>query len=136
MTTSDDLRRMGFPPDLVARATVNGRPVDAAPREPEHAWPKLNKTESRYAAALEARKLGGEIRDWKAQSLTFRLAYRTSYTPDFVVTLIDGSVLCVEVKGFLRDDAAVKYKLARQLFPAFQWRMVRWEKNQWMPVAI
>lgn len=77
----------------------------------------MNRTEAQYADELEARRLGGALRDWRFQALTLKLADDTRYTPDFLVIATDGTLECHEVKGFWRDDAKVKIKVAARLFP-------------------
>lgn len=77
----------------------------------------MNKTEARYASVLEARKLAGEVIWYSFEAVTFRLAKRTSYTPDFLVMLADGTLECHECKGFWEDDARVKIKVAAEKFP-------------------
>ena len=77
----------------------------------------MNKTEARYAALLQADWLRGKIARWDFEPVTLRLADRTSYTPDFRVILPDGLEEYHEVKGFWRDDARVKIKVAAALHP-------------------
>lgn len=90
----------------------------------------MNKTEERFSHILEAQRLAGEILWWKYEAITFKLAHDTRYTPDFLVMYKDGTMECVEVKGWLRDDAAVKIKVAAQMFP-FVFRMMREIKGRW-----
>lgn len=89
----------------------------------------MNKTEAAYAAMLEAQKKAGRIQDWKYESVTFKIAPDTRYTPDFMV-VTDSEVQFHEVKGgLIRDDAVLKYKLTAEIFPQFKWEM--WQlKNQ------
>jgi hypothetical protein len=84
----------------------------------------MNGTERKYAELLELRKMAGEILDYKFDSLKLRLADKTFYTVDFFVTTAQGFE-CHEVKGFLRDDANVKFKVAAERYPYFRWTMVR-----------
>jgi hypothetical protein len=73
----------------------------------------MNKLENRYASEiLSLRILSKEITSWKFQSLKLKLAHRTFYTPDFIVTLPDGRIEIHEVKGHREDDARVKIKVA------------------------
>lgn len=48
---------------------------------------------------------------WFAQAITLKIANGVRYTPD-VAVMYAGGVAFYEVKGFLRDDAAVKIKVA------------------------
>ena len=77
----------------------------------------MNKWETMYAEELMQRKMNGEIQWFGYESIKLRLAKATTYTPDFVVVLPDGRVEFHEVKGFWRDDARVKIKVAAELFP-------------------
>ena len=95
-----------------------------------------NTSDHRYSFELEMLRQEGEIKRWLYESIKFRLADRTWYTPDFVVWMPDGRVRVVEVKGFLRDDAAVKYKVARETYPEFEWVMIRRVKSSWVEVNI
>lgn len=91
----------------------------------------MNKTEVAYAQALRFRQLAGEIVSYRFEALKLKLAANTFYTPDFVVTFPD-RIECHEVKGFWRDDARVKIKVAAQMFPEFVFVAVRSEKGKWI----
>ena len=92
----------------------------------------MNRLETAYAGQLALRQRAGEVCWWAFEPITLRLAPRTSYTPDFLVLLADGTIECVEVKALwsdgrvgYRDDARVKLKLAAQWFGAlFRFRAV------------
>jgi predicted nuclease of restriction endonuclease-like RecB superfamily len=90
----------------------------------------MNKTETAYAANLEAKKKAGVIVDYKYEALKFKLAKKTFYTPDFFVLHKDHFEL-IEVKGFWHDDARVKIKVAREMFPWFAWTAVKAHKGGW-----
>jgi hypothetical protein len=77
----------------------------------------MNKTEAAYASRLEMLRLGGEIARWDFEPCKLRLAGGTFYSPDFRVILPDGLVEFHEVKGFWRDDARVKIKVAAEQHP-------------------
>lgn len=91
--------------------TLARAPVRRTPRG------EMNGLERRYAALLQDRKNRGEIHDYWFESMTLKLAPDCRYTPDFVVQLIDGTIELHECKGFWRDDARVKIKLAADKFP-------------------
>lgn len=102
-----------------------------APEKPEEK-PRMNKTEQRWADHLDWLVYCGKARSYVFEGLKFRLADKTWYTPDFLVVLPDGRLELHEVKGgFVRDDAKVKYKVARELFPMFGWRMMQWKQGEW-----
>lgn len=88
----------------------------------------MNRWERQYAERLEGDRLNGTILSWTYQPLKLRLADLTFYTPDFMVILQDGTLEMHEVKGFMRDDAAVKIKVAAELFP-FIFRLATKEKT-------
>lgn len=83
----------------------------------------MNGWERKYSATLEARKQTGEILWWAYEAVKLKLADKTYLTPDFVVMLADGAIEFHEVKGFMRDDAAVKLKVAANKFP-FIFRLI------------
>ncbi len=90
----------------------------------------MNKTEARYAQLLELLKRSGEILDYTFESLKFKLADKTYYTPDFLVVYPEHFEIH-EVKGFWRDDARVKIKVAAEQFPWFRFKAVQWERGNW-----
>jgi hypothetical protein len=77
--------------------------------------PRMNKTEARYSAHLAMRP---DIVWHSFEGMKFRLADKTWYTPDFTVMLASGVIELHEVKGFWRDDARVKIKVAASPTPA------------------
>lgn len=77
----------------------------------------MNGTERDRAVELEAMRRSGRIAGWWFESITLLLAPDCRYTPDFVVQELDGTLRMEETKGFWRDDARVKIRLASTLFP-------------------
>ena len=77
----------------------------------------MNKTEAEYAKQLELQKQQGKILDWRFEPLTFRLAHRCTYTPDFLVVTPDEIQIHEVEGGFIREDAAVKWKTAAARHP-------------------
>ncbi len=101
---------------------------------------RMSGPEEEFAWLLEQRKRTGEIVDYVFEGLTFRLADRTTYTPDFLIVHSDYFELVdVKARGIARlvrakmrkeykkqwsskrDDAAVKIKVAAALFPWMRW---------------
>lgn len=82
----------------------------------------MNGTETAYAELLHIRKLSGEIVDWLFESVTFKLADDTRYTPDFAVLFNDGTMEFVDAKGGgpIDPKSLVKIKCAAEKF--FQFR--------------
>jgi len=66
---------------------------------------RMNKLEARYSGHLELERRAGRIVFWRFESLKFRLADRTWYTPDFYVMRADGGIEIHEAKGFWEDDS-------------------------------
>jgi len=107
------------------------------PIKPEN---KMNSIEEEFAWLLQAKKLKKEILDWAFEAWIFRLADRTTYTPDFMIVHLDHFELVdVKARGMAkmvrsksgkvykkqwtskRDDAAVKMKVAAAMFPWMRW---------------
>jgi len=69
-----------------------------------------------------------------AQGLTLLIANGVRYTPDMVVVFADGSGTCgvwaYETKGFMRDDAAVKIKVAACVYPWIKFHLVTKRKKR------
>lgn len=85
----------------------------------------MNKTERTFALGLEAERRAGSVIAWRFEAVTLKLAFDTRYTPDFYVLYPSGNVAFFEVKGFMRDDANVKIKVAARLFPEFTFILVQ-----------
>ena len=106
----------------------------------------MNKTEAQYALVLEGMKQKGEIAWCGYEKITLRLADRTTYTPDFVVAKAEnhlqedgGCGICyairfIEIKGFRRDDAMVKFKVAREQLWWAEFQMVQKTKSGWKQI--
>jgi hypothetical protein len=98
-----------------------------------------SKWEKHYAHELELRKAAKDIKDWEYETVKIRLCdwqwegkRRTgrTYTPDFKITHNDGSIELVEVKGYGREDAILKYQWAVKDNPQYTWTMVTYEKRR------
>lgn len=111
-----------------------GRIGAATPLEVKGVRPRtergMNSWERLYAQELESRRMAGEILWWGYEAIKLRLADATFYSPDFAVLglqLPDPSPVLqfVEIKGFLREDAAIKFKVAAAAFPWARFTMLR-----------
>lgn len=78
---------------------------------------KMNKTEAAYSAHLEVRRLAGDILWHRFQPWRLRLADGALYTPDFGVLNANGFIECHETKGFWREAARVRIKVAASIHP-------------------
>lgn len=96
-------------------------PVAPAPAGPGQRQGGPSKTELRYEAeVLAPAKLAGQVLTWWHQPEAFPLAYRCTFTPDFVVAYTDGTYEAVDVKrggGWLHEDATIKLKFLARLRP-------------------
>ena len=90
-----------------------------------------NKTEAAFAETLYVRAKDGEIQWFAFEPMRLRLAKGAMYTPDFGVLENDGSFTFYEVKGFWREAAKVRIKVARGLYPFFRFVVVRKGKGGW-----
>ena len=87
--------------------------------------------EARYAGYLQTRVYAGEVHQVWYEPMGLRLAAKTFYHPDFMVQLASGELEIHETKGFMRDDAAAKLKVAARMYPCFRFVLVRWARKQW-----
>jgi hypothetical protein len=86
---------------------------------------RMNGLEANYAANFLAHK------PHFFEAVTLKLAHDTRYTPDFMVMESDGTITFIECKGFWREDAKVKIKVAAEMYPMFRFRAVRYSKKMW-----
>jgi hypothetical protein len=100
----------------------------------------MNKTEARYAHHLNGRVQVKDVLDWRFEPIKLRLADNTYLTMDFAVILWDGTIELHDVKAYwkkagkvaIEDDAAVKVKVAAELYPWFTFRTVWEQDGRWM----
>ena len=90
-----------------------------------------NGLEAEYEVYLEGLKWGGKILWYEFEGLKFRLADNTFYTPDFVVLNADSQLEVHEVKGFWKDDARVKIKVAASMYPLVFFGIQK-KRGQWV----
>lgn len=75
---------------------------------------RMNATEAAYGEVLRA----DETIVWcEYEGVTLRLGDECRYTPDYAVMRADGAIEMHEVKGFWREDALVKIKVAARMYP-------------------
>lgn len=87
----------------------------------------MNRTEAGYAERLG---LDTNVVWFKFGAVTLKLADDCRYSPDFIVMLASGEIEMHEVKGFRREDAMVKIRVAASVFP-FRFVLVEREKGEW-----
>lgn len=85
----------------------------------------LNKTERQYYNYLRS-----QDHLWiGVQNITLKLAHDTRLTPDFTYLNKEGDMVFVDVKGFQREDALIKMKVAARQFPWASFVIVSRGKN-------
>lgn len=82
----------------------------------------LNRTEAEFRDYLATTYCGTDR--IMREGLGFRIGNGCVYWPDFVVPSSCNRSHVYEVKGFMRDDAAVKLKVAASKFPTFKFFLV------------
>lgn len=140
--TSDDLAKLLTRPGyaVVAESKPGAKPVLPAPiaalvptthgkRLRQQTGQKMNKLEAAFYAYLCAARPAGQV---FSQAITFKLGNGVRFTPDFMV-MADATnehenpvteLIAYETKGFMRDDAAVKIKVAAALYPQIRFHLV------------
>lgn len=91
---------------------------------------KLNKTERDF---LEHLRLIRPLSWFGIQCITLKLADDCRYTCDFWERTPSGLLYAYEVKGFWRDDAKVKIKVAARMFPWIRFVVVKRGPNALVP---
>jgi hypothetical protein len=81
--------------------------------------PYRSKWEAERAQILEVQKRGGMIRDWRYEAVRLKLADGAWYKSDFVVRHNDGGIELEEVKGYWREAARVRWKVAIENYGAY-----------------
>lgn len=96
----------------------------------------MNGLERRWAQRLDALKRAGEIQEWRYQPITLLLGEDCRYTPDFLITNLDGSLALHETKGYMQEDARVKLHTAATLFPEFTFVKITEHAGRWVETLI
>lgn len=132
-------------PQSVSKATLSTETPKSAqkPANPKKRRGAMNRTEARYAAILEYRKLSNEIDSYRFEGvrLTWGKDDKTGeamrYCPDFFVDsgwlgMQGPRFQCIEVKGaHIRDRDIVRFKGCRAEWPEFEFIMVQWKNGEW-----
>lgn len=95
----------------------------------------MNRAEVEYSLVLERERRAGEIQRYRFEAVKVRVGEGCFYVPDFFVERDGGKPLFVEVKGFLRDDARVKFLAAKELHDWADWQMWRKGQTGWERIA-
>jgi len=65
------------------------------------------------------------------QNITLKLADDCRLTPDFNYVCPSGRMVFVDVKGFQREDALIKMKVAARMFPVFSFIISKRDGVSW-----
>lgn len=87
----------------------------------------LNKTELAFLRFIRA---DPKIKEVHVQDMTFKLANDCRLTPDFSYIFM-GRQVFIDVKGFQREDALIKMKMAARKFPQFDFYIVKKAQGGW-----
>lgn len=95
----------------------------------------VNRLEREYHVRLLTLQGAREIKEYGYERIKLKLANHTYYTPDFYIVTDDGLEFH-EVKGFMRDDAAVKLKVAASLFPWARFYLCKKVRGSWVVTRV
>jgi predicted nuclease of restriction endonuclease-like RecB superfamily len=94
--------------------------------------PYASKLERRYAETFLAPSLtNGDLKAWWYEPMSLRLGKGCFYTPDFLLQDANDRLIVDETKGYWREAARVRIKIAAQRYPCFTFRGVRWVNGVW-----
>ncbi len=95
--------------------------------------------EADYAVHLETLKAGGNIREWWYEPMRLKIAsgkMQAWYKPDFAAILVgeDGEtdLFFYEVKGYWREAARLRIKVAAGLYKPFWFVAITRKDGQWV----
>ncbi len=121
------------PPPNLNRVVAAGAPKK---RLRQQQGDGLNATERAFGLHVHSQHHGSAI---LPQSITLKLANGVRYTPDYFAVEVVADHTCdrdchiihaYEVKGFMRDDAAVKLKIAARVYPWIKFHLVTKKKKK------
>lgn len=125
--TNEQFRELMSRPAIRARNGASVAPEPIMTIAPSSDATKLNKTEQAYHEWLKRQDY-----QWVGvQCITLKLGDDCRYTPDFFCLDRHGELIAKEVKGFWRDDAKVKIKVAARMFPFIRFSVVMKTKDAW-----
>lgn len=96
-------------PPKKTRPSTYGRGTGRSKRDGE-----MGKLEAEFFEHVQMQPTTAWVR---FEGITFRLAKGSSYTPDLVVMLTSGEIICYEVKGYWLANARTKVKVVAEMFP-------------------
>lgn len=90
---------------------------------------KINGMELGYETKLYS---DNAVKAFEYEPFSFPIATGATYCPDFLVLYADGRLEAIEVKGFMRESAALRIKIFRDKYPWLPLRVVRRVKGEWV----
>ena len=89
-----------------------------------------SRVEAEYDMMLARMLAAGEILAYDHEAVTLVIGDpKIRYTPDFFVRLPGEKVRLIEVKGpYMREDAVIKFKVARKQYPCFEFQF--WQRSK------
>ncbi len=98
--------------------------------------PEGNLLEQAFSLHLQSMLQTGEIQWWKYQPLRLRIGRNKSgkaayYKPDHGALTAEGEFILYEVKGFWREAARVRIRVAAELFPFFRFIAATRQDGAW-----
>lgn len=96
----------------------------------------MNKLERAFWARLQSAKHDGIFREIYREPIKLRLAGNTFYTPDFLTYGGFNGFCLWETKGYMREDASIKLKVAAAKYPGFRWTLVQRDRGQWRCINV
>jgi hypothetical protein len=145
LNLAKELAALGFTNEQIATATIGGKPLsEVAPETKQHRYGKFrSKWEAQYSWELDAQKAASLIDGWLYEAITLVLTEPTivggktiqavTYKPDFMVW-VGSTITFVEIKGFKREASIARYKMAKDKFRMFEFRMLTLEGGQWKQI--
>ena len=98
----------------------------------------MNKLERLFADHLKWMQEVRLIEWWKFEGITLTLARSRNgvkgarFCPDFCTMDNEGRLTCWETKGFMREAAHARLKIAAELFPGIRFVLVKRVAGEWI----
>ncbi len=132
MSTFTMKQVMQNPAMRAAYLAARGKATAAEPRRPV-IRNAMNKLELAYAKELDIQKAAGIVKWWAFNSIRLRIAMGEKaawYKADFIVDYGYGTFQFHETKGFEREAAMLRLKVAAGMYP-FTFKLVKRDGDGW-----
>lgn len=98
--------------------------------------PYRSKWEADYAKHLELLATAGRIVDWDYEPVRLEIGEGAVYTPDFRITTLGALTEMHEVKGYRREAAMVRIRVAAKLYRRIRFVLVTKVNGEWTHTTI